>query len=152
MFSLELSHIWSECLMPFISTLDFSRWGRLTTIPLLTEHKYSAKCSSLLILLKRSYSLAFKGKTGMLKMFSCRWGSIFKGSNSACFADKVLQEIMVHFCKAWSLCYYSQMVYTKPKAEFFQILETTKKYFNKFVFSNVMQRRMKTHNQGKRIW
>lgn len=126
MFSLELNHIWSESFIPSLSTLDFSRWGRLTTIPLLTECKYSAKCSSSLILLKRSYSLAFEGKTGMLKMFSCRWGSIFKGSNSACFADKVLQEIMVHFCKAWGLCYYSQMVYTKPEAEFFQILGTTK--------------------------
>jgi hypothetical protein len=31
---------------------------------------------------------------------SHRWGSIFKGSNSAGFADEVLQEIMIHFCKA----------------------------------------------------
>lgn len=46
-------------------------------------------------------------------------GSVLKGSNSAGFADEVLQKIMVHFCKSWSLCYYSQMIYTKSEAELF---------------------------------
>lgn len=45
--------------------------------------------------------------------------SVFEGSYSACFADKVLQEIMVHLGKAWSLRYYSQVVDAKPEAEVF---------------------------------
>lgn len=118
-FPLELSSIWTEHLMPSLVDSGFQKVGKTHHHPLvLTEH-FQPKCSSSSTLLRRSYSLAVAGRVETLEILSCRWGSVFKGSNSACFADEVLQEIMVHFCKARSLCYYSQMVYAKPEAEFF---------------------------------
>lgn len=50
--------------------------------------------------------------------------SVSECSHSACFANEVLQEIMVHFCKALRLCNNSQMIYAKSEAKFFQVLGT----------------------------
>ena len=127
-FPLELSPIWTEHLMP--SLVDWISEGGEDSPPSpCFDRTFSAQCSSSSTLLRRSYSLAVARRVETLEILSCRWGSVFKGSNSACFADKVLQEIMVHFCEAWSLCYYSQMVYAKPEAEFFQVLGTTTETF-----------------------
>lgn len=63
-----------------------------------------------------------KGRGRALQLGSSQT-SISECSHSAGFANEVFQEVMVHVCKALSLCNNSQMVYAKSEAKFFQVLE-----------------------------
>lgn len=64
----------------------------------------------------------FQKGRGCARQLGSSQTSISECSHSAGFANEVFQEIMVHVCKALSLCDNSQMVYAKSEAKFFQVL------------------------------
>lgn len=115
-------HFQLEHSVPAIENLGLGRWRRQNiriwpAISLINTVNYRS-CQWLLFFYLY-LSLREWGWMEGLKHSFPHSGSVLKGSNSAGFADEVLQKIVVHFCKAWCLCYYSQMVDAKPEAELF---------------------------------
>lgn len=88
----------------FYVNFGFRHMEKTDSHPSNRTQVFSAKSSSSYILLIEVKLFTTGFFAGEMERFINssfpQMGSIFKGSNSAGFADEVLQEVVVHFCKA----------------------------------------------------